>query len=450
MEEKVNMLINIGEKIVGKKDEIGVDDIEVYLSRADTFNSRVITNYVTVRSGIDAGAGIRVAIGKKVAFVSISSLDVDKILETAKLAAKIAKTKEEDPNFTHLPDPMRGYGRHAIFDENLYSLGSEELSRYVSRFVKETKQISNMRKMDLFLTRVNYAYAIVNSRGISVGDYGSVMFVWYEIDLEDGGRRGKGMDIYITRKLSEEELFAVLPKAVNMAKEGLRAKKPKEPFRGDAIIDPWIMSSIHWPLAYNVSALNVQEGRSRFIGMIDKEVANRNLTILDDGTLPEGLSTNTSDDEGIPMQRKVLIEKGVLKTYLYDTYTAYRENKQSTGNAKRNGYRSQPSPSVTNLVFESTTSKKLEDLIREVDRGVLLRGEAMGSHLINPLKGSMAITCLNALYIEGGEVKYPLEAITMSADYFEFLKKIDTVGSDHRITTVGKIPTIIARDVYFS
>ena len=184
--------------------------------------------------------------------------------------------------------------------------------------------------------------------------------------------------------------------------------------------------------------------------MIDKEVANRNLTILDDGTLPEGLSTNMSDDEGIPMRRKVLIEKGVLKTYLYDTYTAYRENKQSTGNAKRNGYRSQPSPSVTNLVFESTTGKKLEDLIREVDRGVLLRGEAMGSHLINPLKGSMAITCLNALYIEGGEVKYPLEAITMSADYFEFLKKIDTVGSDYRITTVGKIPTIIARDVYFS
>ncbi len=450
MEDKVSNLISIGEKVVRRKDEIGVDDIEVYLYEADTFNSRVITNYVTVRSGIDAGAGIRVAIGKKVAFVSVSSLDINRIIETAKLAAKIAKTKEEDPNFTHLPDPMRGYAGHGIFDEGLASLGSEELSGYVSRFVKDTKQISNLRKMDLFLTRANYTYAVVNSRGISIGDYGSVIFVWYEVDLEENGKRGKGMDIYVARKLNEDELFSIMPRAVEMAEEGLKAKKPKEPFRGDAIIDPWIMSSIYWPLAYNVSALNVQEGRSRFIGMIDKQVANPNLTVLDDGTLPEGLATNKSDDEGIPMQKKILIDRGVLKTYLYDTYTAYRENKQSTGNARRRDYKSQPSPSTTNLVFKSTTGKKLEDLIREIDRGVLLRGEAMGSHLINPLKGSMAITCLNALYIEGGEIKHPLHAISMSADYFEFLKNIDTVGSDYKITSAGKIPTIIARNVYFS
>jgi len=186
-----------------------------------------------VRSGIDAGAGIRVAIGKKVAFVSVSSLDINRIIETAKLAAKIAKTKEEDPNFTHLPDPMRGYAGHGIFDEGLASLGSEELSGYVSRFVKDTKQISNLRKMDLFLTRANYTYAVVNSRGISIGDYGSVIFVWYEVDLEENGKRGKGMDIYVARKLNEDELFSIMPRAVEMAEEGLKAKKPKEPFRGD-------------------------------------------------------------------------------------------------------------------------------------------------------------------------------------------------------------------------
>ena len=98
----------------------------------------------------------------------------------------------------------------------------------------------------------------------------------------------------------------------------------------------------------------------------------------------------------------------------------------------------------------SVVNKKLNDLIGEIDKGVLLRGEAMGSHLINPIKGSMAITCLNALYIEDGEVKYPLKAVSMSSDYFEFLNKIEKVGADQRIVYQGKLAPIIVRGVHFS
>ncbi|MCR8433251.1 MAG: TldD/PmbA family protein [Crenarchaeota archaeon] len=450
MNERINKLINIGEKIVSKRDELNVDDIEIYLYEADVFNSIVINNYVTSQSGVDAGVGIRVSIGKKVAFTSVSSIAEERILEAAKLAGKIAKVKEEDPNFTHLPDPMRGYERHGIFDAELASLNPEELADYVSKLVQESKRIQNLKKMSLHLTKGSYTYAVVSSRGVNVGDYGTMISTWYEIDLKRNDKIGKGIDFYISRKFDEEALFSTIPKAEAMAREGLEAKKIAGPLKCDAVIDPMILSSILWPLVYNVSALAVQEQRSRFIGMIDKQVANPNLTILDDGTLPDGLSTNISDDEGIPMQRKVIIDRGILKTYLYDTYTAYRENRPSTGNAKRRDYKSQPSPSQTNLVIESTTSKKLEDIIREIDKGILLRGIAMGSHLIDPIKGSMAITCLNALYIEGGEVRYPIEAVSMSADYFEFLRNMDTAGSDHRITPVGKLPTVVVRNVFFS
>lgn len=451
MKEEVEKLIELGEKIIEKKDSLGVDDIEVYIAKVDKYMARVITSYVTTQHGLDAGVGIRVNIGKKVGFASISSLDLDKILETAKIAVKIAKTKKEDPNFTHLPDPVGGFKHTSIFDEKLYGLSSSQLSEMLSNLVKKTKDtVKSYKKVDIFLIRYNYAFAVVNSRDVAAGDYGSAIASWYEITLEENGKPSNGVESYLSRRLEEDKLYGVVDKAYEMAREGLKAKKISEPFEGTAVITPDVLESIIWPLTYNVSALNVQEGRSRFIGQIGKVVANEKLTIYDDGTLPEGMNTNAVDDEGIPMKKKILLEKGKLMTYLYDTYTAYKEGKNSTGNARRNDYKSQPSPGVTNLVFENTVNKDLEELISSVDKGVVLRGYAMGAHMINPIKGSMAITCLNALYVEDGEVKYPLSAVAMSDDYFEFLKKIIAVGSDYKITSIGKLPTILVEKVHFS
>ncbi|MEX0567730.1 MAG: TldD/PmbA family protein [Candidatus Njordarchaeota archaeon] len=451
MEEKLNELISIGEKIVEKSRDIGADDLEIYISFQETTNVRLITNYITTQSGIDVGAGIRVAIGKNVGFASVSSTDIDKLLETAKMAVKIAKTKGEDPNFRHLPDPMGAYSRVGIFDEHIYAMDVYEIAEKVKNVIKIAKdRAAKIRKIDVYLVKANYAFAVINSRGVNSGDYGAVFFNWLDLDVEDAGKHGKGMDFYITRKFNEAEFLETVNVATNMAREGLEAKNVGEAFEGDVLIEPMFLESLIWPLWYNISALNVQEKRSRFIGMIGKKVASDNLTLYDDGTLPEGVNTSACDDEGIPMRKKIVIEKGILKTYLYDTYTAYREEKESTGNAKRRGYRSQPSPQPTNFVFVPNTNKKLNDLIGEIDKGVLLRGEAMGSHLINPIKGSMAITCLNALYIEDGEVKYPLKAVSMSSDYFEFLNKIEKVGADQRIVYQGKLAPIIVRGVHFS
>jgi len=451
MEDILNELISIGEKVALKAKEIGADDIELYLVHNEVLNARLITNYVTTQAGIEVGVGVRVAIGKNVGFASVSSLEHDKIIETAKMAIKIAKAKGEDPNFNHLPDPVAGYGMGGIFDEDIYMMDPYELSQKVQDLVKKARDLEeDIKKLDIFATRSNAAFAVVNSRGISIGDYGSVFFTWMDINVVKNGKTGKGMDAYITRKFKIDDLMKVPEVATRMAREGLKAVKLKEPFVGDAVIGPFVMDSIIWPLWYNASALNVQEKRSRFVGMLGKEVANKAFTIYDDGTLPEGIMTKKCDAEGIPTMKKTIIENGILKTYLYDTYTAYRENRESTGNAiRRGGYRNQPQPGPTNLVIESTANKSLVDLIGEVDKGVLLRGEAMGAHTINPIKGTMGITCLNALYIENGDVAYPLKAVAMSEDYFNFLKKIEIVGSEYRITFNGKMPPLIVRNVNF-
>ncbi len=451
MEDRMNELISLGERVIEKVKGLGVDDAELYLAWGETTNIRLITNYITARSGTEVGVGVRVAIGKKVGFSSISSIDEESIVNTARMAVKIARVKKEDPNFTHLPDPVGGFSAKAVFDDNTHMLDMGALSLSIQSIVGGIRRdIPGVRKIDFFIIKGSYAFAVVNSRGISTGDYGTVFLSWIELDIKKNGNIGKGSNLYISRSYREDKFLEFPKTAITMAREGLEARRMKEVFEGDAVIDPIALDSIIWPLSYNVSALNVQEGRSRFIGMLDKDVASENLTIYDDGTLKEGLATHRCDDEGIPMYKKTLVERGVLKTYLYDTYTAYRENRQSTGNARRRDYKSQPRPGTTNLVMEPTTNRNIDDLVGEIDRGVLLRGEIMGSHLIDPIKGTMAVTCLNALYIEDGEIKYPLKAVAMSDNYFDFLRKIDIVGGETRITPNGRLAPIVVRKVHFS
>jgi len=153
--------------------------------------------------------------------------------------------------------------------------------------------------------------------------------------------------------------------------------------------------------------------------------------------------------ECVPTSKKVLIDKGVLKTFVYDSYTAYREGKESTGNAMRRSFESLPEPSTVNIVIESTTNKDVHGLLGEIDKGVYIAGFTMGSHLTDPLRGTFSITSLNAFYVENGDIKYPLKSVTAGGNFFELLKNVISVGSDYRLIRLGKIPSILVDKITF-
>jgi len=200
------------------------------------------------------------------------------------------------------------------------------------------------------------------------------------------------------------------------------------------------------------NARNVQEGKSFFKDRLGEKVASGIFTALDDGQLSEGLLTFRVDTEGIPLQTTALIEKGVLKGYLYDSYSAIQEHKKSTGAASRNWpepFLSTPIIQTSNLVLKPGV-RDLDGLIREVDEGILVTDFVMGSGHANMTTGEFSVVAPSAFLIEKGEVKNPLEPVTVAGNFFNSLKDIAHVGSDSKITSAGKIPSIIMDDLSVS
>jgi len=191
-----------------------------------------------------------------------------------------------------------------------------------------------------------------------------------------------------------------------------------------------------------------------FKGKLGSQVASSSLSIIDDGTLPDGIGTSKFDDEGVPRQSTTIIEKGVLLSFLYDNYTAKRENRESTGNAKRGwwatpAYANQPFISPSNLVLKPSKGD-LHDLISELNDGVLVRGSLIGASHSNVVTGDFSVTAENAFKIENGEVAYPIKACTVAGNFYEALNNVIAIGSDLKMFENVICPSIIVDKIVVS
>ncbi len=446
----VNELIEIGSRIIQKTKDFGLDELELYFSATDRFSLRIITNYVTTSTGLDQGVGIRAVIGKKVGFTSISSFDIEKIEEAVKIAAKIAKNRPEDPGFHHLPDPQRGLNQGGIYDEEIVSTSLSELVNISGKSVDNGfKTSENVEKIDFSLGRAVGAFAVVNSRGIDEGDRYTVIYSWSTAKTKKNDDVTTGSEFFVGRKMNRDEILEVPVEAVKNAEEMFNGKKLGEAVAGQIVLYNAVVQDFLWPLEFNVSARNVQDGRSRFVEKIGERVGSENFNIINDGTIPEGIRTSKVDGEGIPTRKLEILRNGILQSYIYDSYTAHKEGRTSTGNAARRNFETPPSPSFNNIYIASTFSGDVNDLIKEVDKGVFIKGFTMGSHLTDPLKGTFSITSLNAFYIESGEIKYPLKSVSASGNFFDLIRNVLKIANDHRLTFNGKIPSMLFDNVTF-
>ncbi len=179
----------------------------------------------------------------------------------------------------------------------------------------------------------------------------------------------------------------------------------------------------------------VQRGRSPFAERVGAEVGGRALTLHDDGLDPDGPATAPFDGEGLSSARTPLIEDGVLRTYLYDTYTARRGGVASTSSAGRSGYRSLPRVSASNLVV-ATGTLDLEGLLGEAGEGILVTDVAGLHSGVNPVTGVFSVGA-SGRAIRGGEVAEPVREFTIASDLVSMLGAVRAAGSQPRWVPFG-------------
>ena len=150
------------------------------------------------------------------------------------------------------------------------------------------------------------------------------------------------------------------------------------------VLDETVAASFAGLIGGGLDAKAVQRGRSPFAGRLGEEVASSAFALHDDGRDPAGPASAPFDGEGVPRRRTALIEDGRLRSYLYDTYTANREGGASTGSAARQGYRSLPSVSTSNLMV-APGSHSREQLLAEAGDGIYVTDVAGLHSGVNPV-----------------------------------------------------------------
>ena len=161
------------------------------------------------------------------------------------------------------------------------------------------------------------------------------------------------------------------------------------------------------------------------------------VTVIDDGTIPGKYGSFRFDDEGTPAQRNVLIEKGILRNYMYDRITAQRDGVKPTGNGRRESFRHRPIPRMS-TTYLAPGEHSPEDIIRETEQGLFVR--RMGGGQVNTTTGDFVFEVLEGYLIKEGRIDEPVRGATLTGNGPEVLQKIDRVGNDLSFTigTCGK------------
>ena len=183
----------------------------------------------------------------------------------------------------------------------------------------------------------------------------------------------------------------------------------------------------HEACGHGLEASSVAYGQSVFAGKLGQKIAGEKVTAIDDGTIPNAWGSINIDDEGTPAQKNVLIENGVLKSYMIDKFNGRRMGMPSTGSARRQSYAYTPTSRMTNTYIAAGDDKN-EDIIASMEYG--LYAASMGGGSVNPVTGEFNFAVNEGYIVRNGVICEPVRGATLVGKGSEILQNIDMVGTD--------------------
>jgi len=289
--------------------------------------------------------------------------------------------------------------------------------------------------------------ALASSNGFSGSFEQTQCYAYAYAFAGEGADRMTGIGLAVARGPDGIDPEAVGAEAADRALALHGARQP-ESRRCPVVLDPHVAASFASVIGRTLSADAVQRGRSLFAGKEGERIADPVLRLTDDGLDPEGLATAPFDGEGVPQRRTPLIEDGILRTYLFDTYTARKGGRESTGNGIRGSYRAPPSVGTTNLLVEPG-SGTTADLIAEAGDGFYVTSVSGLHSGVNAISGSFSVGATGRL-IRGGELAEPAREMTIASDLVSMLTSVQRAGGEARWIPFGgsvKTPALLVREM---
>lgn len=448
----MSQLDSLSLKTLKKAEKQGADQAEVFAIDAHTRSVYIESSKPRVADyKSETGMGLKVCIGKHVGFAS-GTIDKKASDEIVKEALDIARTTEEDPNFKSLPSGRKLSGRvEGVYSKETASLSDGELVAQAMNAVKAAEKPKNV-KVPLGLIRlVDYRLGVVNSLGVSFSHRGTMVFAHFRSKAAKGDKVGEGIEKAWSTDIAAID-FEKMGK--NVAEKALRTLKA-ESFQGEekmvALIAPVELEGMLFSVGFATNSEQVNKKRSPWASKLGEKVASESLTVWDDGRYSGGIRSALADDEGVETAKKTIIEKGVLRSFIYDSYNANIAGTKATGNAFRRGTRGLEAtfalPAIcaySNMVVKSG-NKSLDNIIAGVDKGVFI--EAFAAPEVNPITGGFGCEIRDATLIEKGSLTKPVKHALLTGNMYEALHNIVAIGKTAKIVENTVLPPMAFSDV---
>lgn len=396
----------------------------------------------TLKEAGSRGVGLRVFLGKRTASTYSSDFSAEGIERLVKGALDLAKITSEDP-CAGLPDAAElGSlpGDLKLYYEDVYSLPAEERIDYARRAEKAAidsdPRIKNSEGggFDAATGRK----VLANSLGF-VGDYrrSYCSITAVPIAQDENGAMQRDYWYSAARSLARlDSPESVGREAARRTLRRLGARKVPST-KVPIVLDRTIAASVLGSIFEAASGDSIYRHSSFLVGKLGEKIAGENITIIDDGTMPGGFGTTPFDGEGVPSRKTTVIEKGVLKSYLLNTYTARKLGLQTTGNAAR-GLAGNPGIGAGNF-FLQPGQHSPQQIIAGIKRGFFVT-EFLGFG-VNLVTGDFSRGA-TGLWIENGELTYPVEEVTIAGNLKDMLNNISEIGSDLEFRSSTACPTL--------
>jgi PmbA protein len=425
----------------------GASDAEIYAASIKESEVFIENNDLKQAKTQKASAvGIRVFLHGALGFYSINSLEPDKVRSAVYSAVKIARASPRD-KLNSLPTKSKANHLRGIFDKNAESFEAKDAAHLAAEMLKTAKSHDRRVSVDSGnFAATEMTHWIANSNGVSLSEKLSV-FSWSIMGMAIDGNDVSSFDVQSggTHQVKSIDVRTAATEFAHTVIGSLGAKRT-DSFKGEMLLTPAAaVEIVEEVVAHSINSDAVQKKSSMFAGKIGKRVAADILAVEDDATNTDGLAAASFDREGIPHRKNVVIEKGVLKTFLYSTYTAKKAGTKSTGNAS-GSTSSPPAVGITNFVIRPGKSS-LDGLLSEIKQGVLI---SRFSGNVNPVNGDFSGVVKGGWLVRNGQLVHPIKEVMVAGNVFDCLSNLTGLSKERKVIGSSILPYMRFGNVSFT
>lgn len=426
--------------VIASLEKQGAEDVIVNHATEDHTQLKFYNNKISpITKWKNEGLSIFCVIDKKIISTSLKDLNEESADKIIKKILAFSKEIVKNDEYLGIADGPFKHKNVSLFDKKL-----AEIDKGSVDIIKEALDIVNTTQMRcsgvLEISTVDHSIKTnhkVDAKEASTTAYFSIRSM---LDQDASGHM-----VSCSRTLKDLDYQYAAEESARIARD---ARSPKEGSSGvyDVLFYPLAAANIIEQAGDQTSIFSVESGLSCYTDKLNKKIANTNLTLYDDGTIPEGLGTSAFDSEGVPTRRTPLIEKGILKNYLHNTSTAKKYKTQTTANAGL------ISPSPHNLIVLEGKSSR-QDMIRSMKKGLIITN-LWYTRFQNHATGDFSTIPRDGVFlVENGIIKNPVHSIRISDNLLNILSNLSSTGNKSRqihgweVETPTFTPDLLFKDV---